>query len=145
MGIPACLTRYHIPLHSTVSRDHIFNDTGQDMSDMRLAVCGWRAIIKCISRTAFSCFHALLENVIFTPEFFCFFFTFYEIQIRGYFLIHLRFPPVFTLVCMYGIGIGDLVPLPHSKSLLLRISRTNVLLDFSLYARAKSNTHFVRA
>ena len=33
-------------------------------------------------------------------------------------------------------GIRDFVPLPHSKSLLLRISRTNVLLDFSRLRRS---------
>ena len=76
---------------------------------MRLAVCGWRAIIKGISRTAFSCFHALLENIVFAPEFFCFFFAVYEIQIRGYFLIHLRFPPVYCFFTSYACAVSGIL------------------------------------
>lgn len=79
------------------------------MSDMRLAVCGWRAIIKGISRAAFSCFHALLENIVFAPEFFCFFFAVYEIQIRGYFLIHLRFPPVYCFFTSYACAVSGIL------------------------------------
>ena len=57
MGIPSCLSRHHIPLHGPVSRDHIFDHAGQYMTDMGLAVCSRRAVIKCIGRAVFSVFH----------------------------------------------------------------------------------------
>ena len=51
VGIPSCLTRYHVTLHCTVSGDHVLDNTGQYMTDMRLAVCSWRSVIECVSRS----------------------------------------------------------------------------------------------
>ena len=58
------------------------------MSDMRLAVCSRRSVIKGVGRPLLSVFHTLSENIIFTPELFNFLFTIHKIQIRRNFLIH---------------------------------------------------------
>ena len=88
VGIPACLTRNHAAFHGAVTRDHIFDNTGQYVADMRLAVCGRRAIVEGVGRTLFAGIHTLLENVLIIPELFNFFLSLYKIHICRYFLIH---------------------------------------------------------
>ena len=87
VGIPSCLTRYIIALHGLVTRDHILDDTGQYMSDMRFSVCGRRSVIKSISRSFLSGIHALVKDVMLFPEFFCFFLLLHKIRVRLNFVI----------------------------------------------------------
>ena len=82
MGIPAGLSRHHVSFHGAVPRDHVLDDTGQHVADVRLAVGGWRSVIKCVGRTALSLFHTFLENVMVLPELRSLFFPFHEVQIR---------------------------------------------------------------
>ena len=79
MGIPACLTRNHAALHCAVSGDHVFDDTGQYVADMRLAVGSWRSVIKHIRLASFTHLDALFKNVFICPELFYFFFPFYKL------------------------------------------------------------------
>jgi len=88
MCIPAGFTRNEFSFHGLVSRNHIFDRTGLHMSDVRLAVCSWRAIIKGVGLSFLAVFHALLKDVIVIPELLDLFFSVYEIQIRINFLIH---------------------------------------------------------
>ena len=82
MGIPAGLTGYHISLHGTVSGDHILNNTGQHMSDVRLTICSRRSVIKGIGRSFLTVLHTFAENVILFPEFLRFFFPVHKVQVR---------------------------------------------------------------
>ena len=87
MGIPSCLTRNHITLHCTVSRNHILDNSCKHMANMRFAVCCRRSVIEGVSRAFFTVFHTFFKNMVFFPELFYFFLSFYEIQIRIYFLV----------------------------------------------------------
>ena len=88
MGVPSCLTRNHAALHCTVSRNHILNNTGQHMANVRLAVGGWRSIIKCIGFPFLTAVHTFFKNFVFFPELLDLFFTVHKVQVRIYFLIH---------------------------------------------------------
>ena len=79
VGIPSGLSRHVASLHGTVSRDHILDNTGEDMADMRFSVGGWRAVIEGIGFSLFSVIDALLKNLVIFPEFFNFFFSRYKI------------------------------------------------------------------
>ena len=48
--VPARFTRNIVALHCAVSRNHIFDDTGQDVADVGLAVCRGRTVIENIGR-----------------------------------------------------------------------------------------------
>ena len=88
MSIPARLTWHHISFHRTVSRNHILDNASQHMPDMRLAVCRWRTVIKCICLSLLSGFHALLENAFFLPKQFHGFFSVHKVHVRVYFFVH---------------------------------------------------------
>ena len=92
MGIPSGFSWNLIAFHRTVSGDHVLDDTGQDMTDMRLSICGRRAVIEHVYLIAFPFFHTFFKNMIVFPEFFNFFFSVHKVQICGYFLIHKQ-PP----------------------------------------------------
>ena len=98
MCVPSCLTRNFIPFHCAVSRNHVLDDTCQNMTDMRLSICCRRSIIKGVLRTSLFLFHTLLENIMFFPKCLNFFFTSYEIHIRGNFLVHSAFPFSFIMI-----------------------------------------------
>ena len=91
VGIPSGFPRDHIPLHRAVTRDHVLDDTGQYMPDMRFPICCRRSVVENVVRTSFSFFDAFLKDMIFIPEFFNFFFSGDEIHIRRYFLVHVCF------------------------------------------------------
>ena len=95
MCIPSRFPGNHIPLHRAVSRNHIFDDTGQHMTDMGLSVRGRRPVIKGIGRPLFPGIHALLEDIVLFPEKFYFFLSVYKIQAGINFLIH-KYAPFFT-------------------------------------------------
>ena len=88
MGIPACLTRNHAALHCAVSGDHVFDDTGQYMANVRLSVSGRRSVIKCIGFPFLTTVHTFFKNFVFFPELLNLFFTVHKVQVRIYLLIH---------------------------------------------------------
>ena len=98
VGIPSCLSRYHAAFHGAVSRNHIFDNTCQNMADVRLAIGCGRAVIESVGLTFFSVFHALFENFIVFPEFLDVFFSFHKIHVCGDFLIHV----LFSFLCAWG-------------------------------------------
>jgi len=81
MRIPSCLSRNHITFHCAVSRNHILDNTGQNVSDMRLAIGCRRSVIENIIRASFFFIHTLLEDIFVIPEFFNFFFTLNKIHV----------------------------------------------------------------
>ena len=87
VGIPAGLTGNHISLHSTVSGDHILDNTGQHMADMGLAVGCGRSVVESVCFAFFAVLHAFFKDMVFFPELFDLFFTVDKIQIRIYLLI----------------------------------------------------------
>ena len=82
MRVPACLTRYIIALHGTVTRNHILDGTCQNVADMRFAVCRRRTVIKGINFSLFTIINTLLKNVFFVPELFDLLLTVYKIHAR---------------------------------------------------------------
>ena len=88
VGIPSCFSRNHFALHSAVSGNHILDNTGKHMTDMRFSVCSRRSIIEGIRFSFFSLLHTFFENVIVLPEFFNILFALYKIQVCSNFLIH---------------------------------------------------------
>ena len=80
--IPASLEDDGLALHSVISRDNVLNDSGLNMSDMRLAVSCRRPVIKSKSRSTV-CLgsNALLVNVVVLPEFENLFLSVYEIEV----------------------------------------------------------------
>ena len=92
VGIPAGLSRNLISLHGTVTRNHILDDTGQDMADMRLAVCCRRSVIKSVGRSLFPAVDGFLKNIFFFPEINYLFLTIHKIKRSVYFLIHNLLP-----------------------------------------------------
>ena len=87
VSIPSCLTRNHVALHCTVSRDHIFDYTCKNVSDMRFSICCRRSIVESISFSFFTVLHTFLENIFFIPEFFNFFFSVYKLQVCIHFFV----------------------------------------------------------
>ena len=89
VGIPARLKLDVLALHGMVSRDYVLNDTGLNMSDVRLSVCCRRAVIQCKIRSSVL-FRAdgLLLDVIFFPEGQHFLLAIDKLHIRRYFFIH---------------------------------------------------------
>ena len=90
--VPACLSRHHTALHGAVSRNHIFDNTGLHMSDMRLSVCSRRAVVKGISRALLPAVNALLEDVVLLPELFHSLFSLHKIECVVYLLVHFSLP-----------------------------------------------------
>ena len=96
VGIPACLSRHHAALHRAVSRDHVLDNTGQHMADVRFAVGCRRPVIEDVIRAAFALLHTLLKNVIVVPELFDFLFTGDKIHVSGNFPVHFSLPFYFS-------------------------------------------------
>ena len=84
VGIPPGLPGHHIALHGAVTGDHILDCAGFHMSDVGLAVCGGRAVIKGIGRASLPDFHAFFKNFVVFPELFYLVFTFHEVQVCVY-------------------------------------------------------------
>ena len=81
VGIPSSLTRNHIALHGAVSRDHILDDTGKYVSDMRLAVCGRRSVIKYVWGSFSAAVDTLFKDLFVFPEFLNLFFPVHKVQV----------------------------------------------------------------
>ena len=88
MGIPSRFTGYILSLHGLVSGNHVLDHTGQHMTDMRLAVCSRRSIVKSIGLALLTIFHGFLKNIIFTPEFFRFLLALNEVHVGVNFVVH---------------------------------------------------------
>ena len=93
--IPTGFAGNHIALHRAVAGNHILNNTGQHMTDMRLAVGCRGTVIKREGRTALAVLHAFFKNVVVLPESKNFFFALRKVHIRRYFLVHRFAPPFF--------------------------------------------------
>ena len=70
------------------SENHILNDTGLHMSDMRLAVCSRRPVIEHINGMSLILSNALVEDVIVLPELRRFLLALNEIQVGVYLVVH---------------------------------------------------------
>ncbi len=99
VGIPAGLSRDLFALHRMVSRNHILDDTGLNMADVRLSVRRRRPIVKHINRVSFVFLDTLLKNPVFLPELGGFFFPLNKIEIRIDLLIHGLIPFLYVICC----------------------------------------------
>ena len=88
VGIPASLAENLLALHGLVTRQHILDDAGQHMADVRLAVGSRRTIVKCEGITAFTIGNALIGNIVFLPEFQHLGFTLDKVQICVNLVVH---------------------------------------------------------
>ena len=87
---------YDVTLHGPVSRNHILDNTGQYMTDVRLAICGRRSVVEHVIGSTLAVLHALFKYLILFPELFNIFFSLHEIKITRYFFIHSYYPPITT-------------------------------------------------
>ncbi len=116
MGVPSGFSRNHIALHGTVSRNHILDNTGKDVADMRLSVCGRRSVIEGIGLAFLAVFHTFTENVILFPEFFYFFFSLYKIKICTDFFVHFTAPyGIYYPILRISLKLGPSEPEKHTK------------------------------
>ena len=88
VSVPAGFARGVIALHRLEARNNILHDARENMTDMRLAVCGGRSVIERKLFAVLGLFQRFLENAIFFPEFQHFLFSFHEVHIRIDFLVH---------------------------------------------------------
>ena len=88
VGIPAGLAVDLIAFHRAVARNHVLDDAGEDMSDMRLAVGGRRTVIERIILAVTPVLYAFFKDFVFFPKGFGFLFSFDKIQICRYFFVH---------------------------------------------------------
>ena len=88
MGIPTCFSRNHKAFHCTVSRNHILDNTGKNMTYMRFAVSGRRTVIKYIRCSFCFFFDTFFENLFFVPKFFDFLFLFDKISVWRNAFVH---------------------------------------------------------
>ena len=88
VGVPAGLAGDHAALHGVVAGDHILDDAGQHVADVRLAVGRGRAVVKHVGRIPLAGGHALFKDLVVLPELFDLLFALHEFQIGGNFLIH---------------------------------------------------------
>ena len=81
VGIPAGFTRNHVSFHGAVSRDHVFDDTGKYVSDMRLAVCGRRSVIEHVWGSFSAAVDTFFKDFFVFPEFLNLFFPVHKVQV----------------------------------------------------------------
>ena len=83
VSIPSCLARYLVALHRAVARDHVLDDTRQDMSYMRLAVGRRRTVVEHVGVAALPVLDALLEDMLAVPELLNLFLALHKLQVCG--------------------------------------------------------------
>ena len=93
MGVPAGFAQHIVSLHGAVAGDDVLDGAGEDVADVRLAVCRRRPVEERIGLGAAAQLHALFKDFVFLPERERFLFAFHEVQRGRYFLIH-AFTPV---------------------------------------------------
>ena len=81
VGIPAGFTRNHVSFHGAVSRDHVFDDTGKYVSDMRLAVCSRRSVIEHVWGSFSAAVDTFFKDFFVFPEFLNLFFPVHKVQV----------------------------------------------------------------
>ncbi len=89
MGIPSRLTGDMIALHRLITRDHILDNTGENMTDVRFSVCRRRTVIEGEFFITLTLSHTLFKYPIFTPEAFGLFFAFYKRKTGVDLVVHL--------------------------------------------------------
>ena len=98
VSIPAGLAGHLIALHGPVAGDHILDNAGLHMADVGLAVGRGGAVIEHVGRPFLAGIDALLKDVAFLPELEHVLLAVNEIEIRVYFLVHLKSrPPCFSV------------------------------------------------
>ena len=68
VSIPACLTENSLALHRLVSRDHILDNAGKNVTDVGLSVCGRRAVEEGEVLAILADVNTSLKHAIFLPE-----------------------------------------------------------------------------
>ena len=91
VSVPACLTGNLIAFHCAVTWNKILDNTGKNVTDMRLAVGCRRSVIENIGRTLLLA--GFFKDLVFFPEFLDSFFTLDEVQVCRNFLIHCIMTP----------------------------------------------------
>ena len=97
VGVPARLAQNRIPLHDFVARNYILHDAREDMTYVRLSVCGRRTVVKgerFLARVFFVC---LFKNLVFLPKFKRFLFALHKIERRADFFVHIKTVPADVL------------------------------------------------
>ena len=79
MGIPSGFTGNHIAFHGTVPWNHIFDYTGQYMTNVWFSVRSRRTVVERIGFAFFTVFHTFLKDMVFFPELFHFFLALNEV------------------------------------------------------------------
>ena len=97
MGIPARLAQHVVALHGAVTGDDVLDGAGEDVADVRLAVCGRRPVKERVGLSAAAKLHALFKDLVFFPERERFLFAFHKVQRGRYFLVH-AFTPARIIV-----------------------------------------------
>ena len=87
MCVPARLAEHLAPLHRLIARQHILDDTRQNVPDMRAAVRRRRAVVKRERITALSLVNGTLCNMILAPKIRNGFLARGKIQICIYFFV----------------------------------------------------------
>ena len=88
MGVPARLSRDILSLHRVVARNHVLDDTGLDVADVRLAVCGRRPVVEHIGLAALALLDGLLKNLILCPELLDFALARHKVHVCRDFSVH---------------------------------------------------------
>ena len=88
MGIPTGFPGNHIAFHGAVAGDHILDDAGEHMTNMRFAVGRGRSVIEGIGGAFLAVFHTLFKDMVLFPEIQYVFFPLDKVQFRRYFFVH---------------------------------------------------------
>ena len=86
--IPACLSRNILSLHGTEARNHILDDAGLDMADVRSAVCGRRSVVEHIGLATLALLDGLLKDAVLCPELFDFALARHKVHVCWDFSVH---------------------------------------------------------
>ena len=88
VSIPACLTDDLVPLHGLISRDHILDNTGKNVADVRLTVRCRRSVIKCICRKLLLLVYTLLKYLVLVPKLKYLIFVLGKVKFCGNLVVH---------------------------------------------------------
>ena len=80
VSIPARLAVYLVALHGAVAGDHIFDDTSENVADVRRAVCCGGTIKEGVIFAAGAVCDAFFKDLVIFPELFRFLFARNEIH-----------------------------------------------------------------
>ena len=100
MGVPARFAQHFLALHGLETRQHIFDDTRQDVTDMRLAISRRRAIIERERIAAFTLIDSFLSDVVVFPELQDFLLAFHEVQVGVYLTVQSGFLLIIEKACI---------------------------------------------